>query len=107
MWQIKYGYLNHDFFIHRQELRDIVDPDELCIMVNDHSNCIVPYTIDKMGYIFRGDNLPVKWIEDLIQNKGIKYMYSDSRKVESQEGFEELVKEKLLTAGSINVFELK
>ena len=107
MWDIKYGYLNHDFFHYRQELRSVVNSDELCIMVNDFSNYIVPYTIDKMGYIFRKDNLPVNWIEDLAQNKGVKYMYSDSRKVENQEGFDELVERKLLSVGSINVFKLK
>ncbi len=34
-------------------------------------------------------------------------MYSDSRKIESQEGFDALIENVILDAGSVKVFKLK
>lgn len=105
-WQIEKNYFNNDLFIYKTELKEAVPDNKRCIMVNDYSNYILPYAIDKSGYVFRNDHLPIEWIKDLSQNQNVKYMYSDSRKVESQIGFDSLVQEKLLSVGSYNVFRL-
>lgn len=106
-WNVEMAYFNEDFFIHREALKTATPKIEKCIMVNDRSFCIVPYCIDKQGYIFNNDHLPTEWIEDLIRRKDIRYLYSDSRIVESQQKFTNYVNDTILTAGSIHVFRLK
>ena len=76
-------------------------------MFNDNSLSIVPYTIDKQGYIFMNDELPVIWIEDMIKRGKAEYIYSDSRLIESQEGFDAYIQDTVLQVGSVNVFKLK
>jgi len=106
-WQIDKAYFNDDLFVHKTQLKNAVPNDKKCIMVNDYSNYILPYAIDKSGYVFRNDYLPIEWIKDLSKNQNVKYLYSDSRKVEGQIGFDSLVQEKLLSVGSYNVFLLR
>jgi hypothetical protein len=107
MWDIEKAYFNPDFFIYQDDLRKVVAQEELCIMANDNSLFILPYTVDKRGYIFWDNHLPVDWIRDLSQNRHVKYMYSDSRIIENQEGFKDLVQDTLLVVGSVKVFRFK
>jgi 4-amino-4-deoxy-L-arabinose transferase-like glycosyltransferase len=106
-WDIELSYSNPDFFIYRDQLRNVVPNSAKCIMFNDNSLSIVPYTIDKQGYIFMNDELPVIWMEDMIKRGKAEYVYSDSRLIESQEGFEAFIQDTVLQVGSINVFKLK
>ena len=105
-WDVDQAFMNEDYFLYRAELREAVPNNEMVIMINDVSNYIVPYVIDKMGYVFMNNHLPIGWIKDLTLNKNIKYMYSDSRMIEEQEGFDECIKERLMVKGSIHVYEL-
>jgi len=106
-WQIDKAYFNNDLFVYKNQLKNAVPDNKKCIMANDYSNYILPYAIDKSGYVFRNDYLPIEWIKDLSKNQNVKYIYSDSRKVEGQIGFDSLVQEKLLSVGSYNVFLLR
>ena len=106
-WNLELGYFNEDFFIYQKELKDKISDDELCIFINDPSEYIIPYLLNKNGFVFRNDYLPIEWIKDMSQNHGVKYMYSDSRPVENQKGFKEIVDTTLLSLGSVNVYKLK
>ena len=99
--------INHDVFIYASELKNAVPQGEKCIILNDPSNYIFAYQVDKMGYVFQDDYLPLEWIEDLIRNQQVQYMYSDSRKMDERADFRKYVEEVVLSKGSIHVFKLK
>jgi len=68
---------------------------------------VFSYQIDKMGHIFSNDHLPIGWIDDMINRFKIKYMYSDSRKIDTSAAFQPYIDSLLIQAGSIKVFKLK
>lgn len=96
-----------DLEIYQEELTNAVPRDEKCIIVNDPSNYVFAYMIDKQGYIFANDHLPAGWITDLATNHHIKYMYSNSRKIDERADVKERIDSLILEAGSIRVFKLK
>ena len=106
-WNADLSYTNLDLIKYRHELQDAVPTSESCIMINDKSFSIMPYAIDKQGYIFYNDHLPLEWIEDLIKRNKANYLYSDSRTVEDKHGFENYIQDTIGIYGSINVFKLK
>lgn len=105
-WSIEKSYNNKDLLIYKNELRKAVPDNEQCIILNDVSNVQFAYLINKKGHIFSNDNLPIDWIKDMITRFGIKYMYSDSRKVDENPEFQNLVDTLIVQKGSIKVFKL-
>lgn len=106
-WSVEKTYFNNDLFIYSEELKNLVPQSEHCIILNDKSGYIFSYKIDKMGHIFDSDNLPIEWIDDMVRNYGIKYMYSDSRKVDESTEFQNYISKIIAIKGSIKVIELK
>ncbi|HZV71956.1 MAG TPA: glycosyltransferase family 39 protein [Saprospiraceae bacterium] len=106
-WDIKFAYFNHDFFNCRDQLNTIGTRDDKVIVINDQSFAIFLYILDKQGYVFWNDNLPVGWIRDIIKRHGTTYLFSDSRIIENQERFNECISEMVLECGTIRVFRLK
>jgi len=98
---------NNDVFNYSAELEGAVPDDELCIILNDPSRYIFSYRIDKMGYIFNNDNLTPDWVEDLIKNQGVSYMYSDSKKINRDTVFNQFIDTTIMTKGSVKVFKLE
>ena len=98
---------NKDVFVYSRELQDVVPDNELCIILNDISGYVFSYKIDKMGYVFNNDYLPMEWVDDLVRNKGVSYMYSDSDIVNSGDLLSEYIDKILLTRGSVSVYKLK
>lgn len=88
-------------------MKNIVPNDELCIILNDNSTYTFSYQIDKMGHIFNDDYLPAYWIENMIGYHGVKYMYSDSGKVDQDAEVQKYLDSLLLKAGSVHVYRLK
>ncbi len=107
LWSLKHDGFNEDVYVFREELSNIIPDDEVCIILNDRSQSVFSYNIDKMGHIFYDNELPVLWIGDMIDNYGATYLYSDSRKLEADPEFLQFVDSLLLSAGSINVFQLR
>lgn len=105
-WDDEKGF-NQDLYKYTFELREAVPENELCIILNDHSIHFFSYHIDKMGYVFFNDYLPSNWVEDLIKNKNVKYMYSDSRKVDTSAAIIPYLDTLVLDAESIKVYKLK
>lgn len=106
-WHPSRGWQNADLYTYREALQKAVPHDEPCIILNDPSSFIFSYAIDKQGYIFNNDHLPTEWIVDLIMNRRLKYMYSDSRAVDERADVRPLLDSMLLDAGSIHVWQLK
>ena len=107
MWSIEKTYFNPDVLLYSEELRDAVPDDEQCIILNDMSGYIFSYRIDKMGHVFDNDQLPLGWIKDMVQNYGIKYMYSDSKNINENIDFQKFIDETILVKGTVKVFKLK
>jgi len=106
-WDASYSCINEDVFKYSIELKAAVPDQERCIILNDVSGYIFSYRIDKMGYVFCRDEVKLTWIKDLIKNHGVKYMYSDSEKINSSTDFKPYVEEIILERGSIKVYKLK
>jgi len=100
-------WYNKDLYTHRQVLIDAVPNDELCIMLRDMSKYVFPYQVNKRGYIYPNESLSGKTVEKLIKDKGIHYLYSDSRKFEEKVDVQPLLDSLILEAGSIHVYRLK
>jgi hypothetical protein len=98
---------NADVFHYAKELKSAVPSDARCIILNDHSNYIFSYQIDKMGYMFSNDFLPVSWMEDLIENHNVRYMYSDSELINNSEEIQQYIESEILAKGSVKVYSLK
>ncbi len=77
------------------------------LFLNDPSLFVVPYLVDKQGYIFNNDDLPTLWVKDMIINHNINYMYSDSRLVDERADIQQLIDTTLLSVGSVKVFKFK
>jgi hypothetical protein len=106
-WSVEKSFFNADLIINKDELRKAVPNNAPCIILNDHSNYIFAYQIDKQGHIFKEDNLPPEWIEDMIKRFGVHYMYSDSRKVDENPKVIALIDSLIIQRGSVKVFKLK
>ena len=106
-WSIERSFYKKELFVYKNEFVRSVPRDALCIMLNDNSNHIFSYLIDKRGYVFQNDNLPMHWIHDMVLRKGVKYMYSDSEIVNNDALKNGYIKRTILQRGSISVFELQ
>lgn len=107
MWSIEKSYFNEDVFLYSEDLKNAVPNEERCIILNDLSSYVFSYRIDKMGYIFRDDYLPIEWIEDMVVNDQVRYMYSDSEKINNSVELKKFVDEVILVRNTIKVFKLK
>lgn len=105
-WSIEKSWVNPDLFLLNRELRAAVPPEEPCIMLFDLSGYNYPYLLDKKGYILY-KKLPKGWIGDLVGNKGVRYMYSDSRAVEENPEVQPYLDSLLFRGDSMRVFRLK
>lgn len=106
-WSIEKSHFNSDVFFFSEELKNVVPNDEKCIILNDISSYIFSYRIDKMGYVFKSDYLPIEWIDDMVRNYNVSYMYSDSRKIDESLELKKYIQEVILHKGSIKVVKLR
>ena len=106
-WQPDGASTNLDLYNYKKQLRNAAPQNALCIIINDHTNYIFSYMIDKRGHIFSNDQLPIPWIADMIDNHNVTYMYSDSDVVNSDPDLMPHIDSMVLQAGSIKVFKLR
>jgi uncharacterized membrane protein YuzA (DUF378 family) len=106
-WSVEMSFCNPYLFIHKKDLRNAVSQNEKCIILNDQSTYVFSYLIDKQGFIFWNNELPVAWVEDMIKNYGVTYMYSDSRKVDERADFQPFIDSLIMQRGSVKVLKLK
>jgi hypothetical protein len=105
-WNINRNGYNVDWFYHSKDLTQAVPRDSLCIILNDNTGTVKPYTVDKQGFVLDRDELPTIWMEDMILNRRATYMYSDSRKVDSSVEILPYLNHMILQKGSVKVFKL-
>jgi hypothetical protein len=84
-----------------------VPKGERVIVLNDVSQFVFFYKLDKEGYVFNNDYLPVEWVDDLVQNHGVKYIYSDSRKVDDSDEMRKRIEKVIMQVGNLKVIKLK
>jgi hypothetical protein len=106
-WDKKNSQVNMDLYKYQDQLKTIVPNDKRVIILNDMSNVMFPYIIDKQGNVFSKDDLPIAYIHDMIKRQGIEYMYSDSEKLNQLDTFQTYIDTLLLKAGTVNVYKLK
>lgn len=106
-WSIEKSYFNPDAYTYQKQLQKAVPNDELCIIFDDYSHYIFSYIIDKEGYIYYENGLRGEWVEGLIRDKKVTYMYSNNRRIEQDSLVQLSIDSLILEAGSINVFKLK
>lgn len=106
-WSVEKSYCNPALIEHREELRNAVPRDEICIMQNDISMHVYPYALDKIGPVFSKDELPPEWVDDMIRRLHIRYMYSDARKVDENPAVVQYLDTLLLERGTMRVYRLK
>lgn len=99
------GY-NADLLRYEKELRAAVPDDALVIAGNDKSQFIVLYMIHKKGWNFDLEYLSEGKLKRAIAG-GAEYMYSDSRKIESDERINRHFEKMVFEGGSVRVFKLK
>lgn len=100
----KPGY-NPDLLTYQTELRAAVPDDAQVIAGNDLSQFIVLYMIHKKGWVFDKNTLSE---EKLVRamDAGVEYLYSDSRRTESDPRINQYFEEMLYEGGSVKVFKL-
>lgn len=74
--------------------------------VSNGSNHIYLYFFDKKGWTFKNDYLDSIAMDSMIRN-GARYLYSDSRKVESLAAVSENLGSMLMERGSVRVYNLR
>ncbi len=97
----------HDAVTHRRALREAVPDDQLCLMLKDVSYYILSYQVNKRGYVFDADNIPLGWVSDMIRNKEVTHSYSNMRNFDQNPLLQHYVHKELLHAGNIKVLQFK
>lgn len=106
-WDKNRQTYNKDVYLFQDDLKNAAPPDAKCIIVNDYTQYEFSYLIDKKAFVFRDDYLPGPWVGDLINRYNISYLYSSSRKVDSDPEVLEHVEKMVMEKGEIKVFKLK
>ena len=107
LWLTKYSSFDITVLEKRGYLRAMIPDTAKCIMVNDESGYIFSYLIDKQGYTFAHDHLPVEWVEDMVSNYGTTYLWSLSRKVDDRADIQPYFEKIIFEEGQLKVFKLQ
>lgn len=65
------------------------------------------YLTDKKGFVFWDDHLPAIWIDDLICNDSVTYLYLDSRPVDENPEVIPYLDTLIIERGEFRVFKLR
>ena len=104
-WNPKSPGFNVDFYNYKDELRNLVPSNSMCIVGKDFSGVIYLYYIDKKGWTYDNPDLLKKYIGSCIE-KGAEYIYMDNQ-VDTMTGVKEHLQEKIFDKGAIRVYKLK
>ena len=107
LWSTKYSSFDITVLEKRGYLRAMIPDTAKCIMINDESGYIFSYLIDKQGYTFAHDHLPVEWVEDMVSNYGTSYLWSLSRKVDDRTDLQPYFEKIIFEEGQLKVFKLQ
>jgi len=85
---------NKDLLIYKNELREAVPDNSLCIVGNDISHHIFFYYIHKKGWCFEEEQISPEQIKQMINN-GAEYLYTDSELILNEQSFYNLFENKV------------
>ena len=105
-WDLESPGFNVNLLKYREELRNAIPDNALCVAGNDESHRIFLYYIDKKGWTFSDDKLDPSLLRELI-GKGARYLYSDSRFVDENPAINSLLGDRVLQKGSIRIYRLR
>lgn len=105
-WNPERPGFNKDLLLYKEALQEAVPNDSLVVVGNDISHFISFYYIDKKGWGFHADQLTADQLSQMI-DWGARYLYCDSRVVDSKPEIQEVIETKILEKGSIHVYRLK
>jgi len=105
-WNPEDPGFNRDLLVHKEALRDAVPDNELVVAGNDVSRFIFFYYIHKKGWGFEKNQLHGDSLRSMVQ-RGARYLYSDSRDIESDTAVRKHIETLVDEFGSIRVFKLR
>lgn len=103
-WNDSNPGVNKDLYFNKNELRNAVPKDALCIAGSDVSHFIMLYYIDKKGWCF-DEKDPAPNIPQMI-NEGAEYLYLDATKIDDPAYFYQYTDSLVMQKGSISVYRL-
>ncbi len=98
--------LNKDLLRYKTELQNAVPRNALVVVGNDPTHAVFLYYINKKGWSFQDDSLPVTRLEQLAA-AGAQYLYTDSEKIDFNSGYDCCIGKLVAEKGSIRVFSLR
>ncbi len=101
-WNPEKPGFNKDLLVYKEELRNAVPKNALCIAGNDISHFIMFYYIDKKGWCFHDSNPD---IQKMIK-EGAEYLYLDTANMEPTPEMISYTEKMILERGSIKVYKL-
>ncbi len=105
-WDIQNPPFPKEFLSHCAQLQAAVPADAKCIIGSDISEYIYFYYLNKTGFPFKNHEIThTNWSTYL--QKGAKYMYSDSRKVDSLPYVKNHIDTMIYQVGDMRVYKLK
>jgi hypothetical protein len=105
-WDVTDPGFNTDILVYKKELREAVPDSEKCMVGNDNSKNICFYYFNKKGWAFDNDSLSSGKLNKAILS-GVKYMYSDSRKVDENPEIVPFLDSLITQKGTVRVYKLK
>jgi hypothetical protein len=106
-WNYDSPGFNKDLLIYKNELRQAVPDDALCIVGNDKSRHIFFYYINKKGWGFDSDEMNSEQLNTFINYGGAQYLFSDSRIFEQKTNVSPYLDKLILEKGTIRIYSFK
>jgi 4-amino-4-deoxy-L-arabinose transferase-like glycosyltransferase len=104
-WNPEKPGFNKDLWTYKEELRNAVPKNALCIAGDDDSFSIFLYYIDKKGWSY-AKTITQPQMRDMV-GRGAQYLYSDTRAVDESKDVAPFLDKLILERGSIRVYKLK
>jgi hypothetical protein len=106
-WTPEHVAFDPILFQDYKQMANMVPDTAKCIFINDDSGTTLTYFFNKEGYVFNNNSLPAPWIEDMVVNNGVRYMYSNSRKVDMDSTFTQFLDQVIYDRGTFKIIKLK
>ncbi len=103
-WQLQ--GINKDLLTYRKDLRNAVPDEALVLAGSQLSPHIYLYHIHKRGWHLFKDELNAEGIDNAIE-QGAKYLYSDSREMESDPALSKHIGEMVKEYGTFRIYRLE
>lgn len=105
-WDTENPSVPKELLNKKEWFRSLTPKDELCLVGSDVSQYIYFYYLDKRGYAFGNDSIPPENLKKFVK-QGVKYLYSDSRKLENAAYMKPYLDSLLYEEGRFKVFKIK